>query len=139
MTNQLNLVSPAKSEWLNGFQRRVKSWADRGVYFGGSSWKYEGWLDQIYNRDRYMTRGKFSRSRFEKTCLTEYADTFQSVCGDFAFYTFYGKQFWANLFAQVPSTFLFGFKAPEAITSPVQPRGRGGEHAGEPNDRFLDA
>ena len=24
---------------------RVKRWAERGVYFGTSSWKYEGWLN----------------------------------------------------------------------------------------------
>ena len=28
----------------------LRAWADRGVYFGTSSWKYEGWLGSIYPR-----------------------------------------------------------------------------------------
>ena len=140
MPDQLDLLTAPKSEWLENFRRRVKSWADQGVYFGGSSWKYEGWLGQIYDRNRYNTHGKFSQAKFDRTCLTEYAETFSSVCGDFAFYKFYGRQFWADLFAQVPSTFLFGLKVPEAITSPVhQPRGGYVARAGEPNDQYLDA
>ena len=88
------------------------------MFFGGSSWKYEGWLGQIYDSSRYETRGKFAKTRFEKECLSEYAETFSSVCGDFTFYTFYSREFFAKLFAQVPSTFRFGFKVPEVITNP---------------------
>ena len=37
-----------------GFDRdalgaRLKSLAAQGIYIGGSSWKYEGWLGQIYS------------------------------------------------------------------------------------------
>src|ERR1041384_1169076 len=111
MQKQLDIATAPKSKWLANFRSRVESWADRGVYFGGSSWKYEGWLGQIYDPNRYMTRGKFSKSRFEKTCLNEYAQTFPSVCGDFTFYNFYSQEFFAQLFDQVPKSFLFGFKA----------------------------
>ena len=41
---------------------KLRAWADRGVYFGTSSWKYEGWLGSIYTPERYMTRGKFSQA-----------------------------------------------------------------------------
>jgi hypothetical protein len=65
---------------------RLRALADRGIYFGTSSWKYEGWLGSIYKTDRYLTRGKHSRAKFEENCLAEYAEVFPTVCGDFAFY-----------------------------------------------------
>ncbi len=37
---------------------KLRALADRGVYFGTSSWKYEGWLGSIYSRDRYITRAE---------------------------------------------------------------------------------
>jgi hypothetical protein len=64
---------------------KLRELAGRGVYLGGSSWKYEGWLGSIYSPDRYVTRGKFSRKKFETECLSDYAQTFPTVCGDFAF------------------------------------------------------
>jgi hypothetical protein len=36
----------------------------------------------------YLKRGKFSRKKFDETCLADYAETFPTVCGDFAFYQF---------------------------------------------------
>ena len=41
--------------------------ASSGTYVGTSSWKYEGWLGLIYTPEGYMTRGKFSRAKFETT------------------------------------------------------------------------
>ncbi|MBI5394654.1 MAG: DUF72 domain-containing protein [Verrucomicrobia bacterium] len=118
---------------------RVRGWAERGVFFGTSSWKYEGWLGQVYSSERYATRGRFSKPRFERECLAEYAETFPTVCGDFSFYSFYSPQFWERLFAQVPATFQFGFKAPEMITAPrFADLERYGMKAGQPNEHFLD-
>ena len=56
--------------------RAARAWRRENIWIGTSSWKYEGWLDQIYTRDRYLTRGKFSQKRFEAECLAEYAETF---------------------------------------------------------------
>jgi hypothetical protein len=67
---------------------RLHALAERGVYFGTSSWKYEGWLGSIYTRERYVSRRKFSRKKFEAECLREYAATFPVVGGDFSFYRF---------------------------------------------------
>ena len=93
------------------------SLAQRGVYFGTSSWKYEGWLDSIYKRDRYLTRGKFSRKKFEAECLREYAETFPVVGGDFSFYQFPTPEYWANLFHGLPPTFGFGLRFPKRSPS----------------------
>jgi hypothetical protein len=47
--------------------------AARGVHVGTSSWKYEGWLGQLYTAARYEYRGKVAKTRFERDCLKEYA------------------------------------------------------------------
>jgi uncharacterized protein YecE (DUF72 family) len=128
-----------------GFDRealreRLHGLAVRKVFVGGSSWKYEGWLDQIYTRSRYQTRGKFSKKLFEETCLAEYASVFPTVCGDFAFYQFPSEAFWAKLFRQTPHEFRWGFKVPEQITVPLWPvHPRYGALAGLENPTFLDA
>ncbi|MBS1854951.1 MAG: DUF72 domain-containing protein [Acidobacteria bacterium] len=119
--------------------RRLADLAARGIYIGGSSWKYEGWLGQIYSRERYLARGKFSRRAFEQECLREYAETFPAVCGDFAFYQFPAPEFWAKLFAQTPAHFRFAFKVPEQITCKVFPgHARYGAQAGQENENFLN-
>ncbi|MCD6051846.1 MAG: hypothetical protein K0Q55_3255, partial [Verrucomicrobia bacterium] len=46
--------------------------AASGVYVGTSSWKYAGWIGQLYDEQRYVYRGKFAESRFERNCLAEY-------------------------------------------------------------------
>lgn len=119
---------------------RLADLASRNIFIGGSSWKYPGWLDQIYTRSRYTVRGRFSQKLFEATCLREYAETFPTVCGDFAFYQFPTEEFWEKLFAQVPDGFRFAFKAPEQITCSIFPKhARYGPQAGETNAEFLNA
>jgi uncharacterized protein YecE (DUF72 family) len=118
----------------------LRSLAERGIYFGTSSWKYEGWLGSIYSRDRYLSRGRFSKKKFEAECLREYAETFPVVGGDFSFYQFPTADYWSRLFADVPPDFGFGLKVPETITVARWPgHARYGAKAGEPNEHFLDA
>lgn len=119
---------------------RLASLAAQGVYFGTSSWKYEGWLGQVYSQERYLTRGRFSRKKFETECLAEYAETFPAVCGDFSFYQFPSASYWERLFAGVPPTLRFAFKVPEEITVRTWPvHARYGQRAGHENTSFLDA
>ena len=61
---------------------RLRLLAQEGLYFGTSSWKYEGWLGSIYQESRYRTRGKLSKKKFDEGCLAEYAETFPTVCGE---------------------------------------------------------
>jgi len=56
----------------------VQQLAKRGYYIGTSSWKYEGWLNQLYSQ-RYEYRGKVAMKRFEQNCLREYAEVFKTV------------------------------------------------------------
>jgi uncharacterized protein YecE (DUF72 family) len=119
---------------------RLTQFAGRHIYIGGSSWKYEGWLGQIYSRSNYLVRGRFSQKLFNETCLKEYAQTFPTVCGDFAFYQFPSEEFWRRLFLQTPPSFRFAFKVPEQITCKIYPaHARYGAQAGADNESFLDA
>ena len=53
--------------------RQAAALAAQGVFIGTSSWKYPGWRGLLYEEDRYIWRGKFAESRFNKQCLSEYA------------------------------------------------------------------
>ena len=122
-----------------GLASRLRTLADQNVFIGASSWKYEGWFGQIYTRHRYLMRGRYSRRVFEAECLREYAETFPTVCGDFAFYQFPTEDFWRRLFALAPPPFQFAFKVPEQITCKVFPaHARYGPQAGKENQGFLD-
>jgi uncharacterized protein YecE (DUF72 family) len=119
-----------------------KLWAlaGQGIFFGTSSWRYEGWLGSIYSRERYVIRGRFSQKKFAEGCLAEYAATFPVVCGDFAFYQFPSPESWKRLFQGTPSSLLFAFKVPEEITVARWPgHARYGTRAGKDNEMFLDA
>lgn len=118
---------------------RLAALASEKIYIGTSSWKYEGWLGQIYSRDRYLVRGRFSEKRFQAECLNEYAGTFPIVCGDFSFYQFPSETYWQRLFASAPPSLQYAFKVPEEVTVksfPTHPRY--GPRAGEQNPTFLN-
>jgi uncharacterized protein YecE (DUF72 family) len=114
--------------------------ASEGVYIGTSSWKYPGWRGMLYDEARYVYRGKFSESRFEKNCLIEYAEVFKTVGVDAAYYTFPSVKYLENLAAQVPGDFQFAFKVTDAITiKKFANLPRFGKRAGTQNEHFLNA
>ena len=114
--------------------------AAQGVFIGTSSWKYEGWLNQLYTPARYVYRGKVATTRFERSCLAEYAEVFKTVCVDAAYYTFPSEKYLDGLMAQVPSDFRFGFKVTDEITVRKFPNlPRFGLCAGKANENFLNA
>src|ERR1700679_105616 len=78
---------------LEELRRGLTTLATQGVYIGTSSWKYAGWLGQIYSPERYLRYfksgpPKMMKGRFENTCLKEYPETFKTVCLDAGFYQF---------------------------------------------------
>jgi len=136
----LPLFDPAPAFDKAALAGRLRSLASQNIWIGTSSWKYPGWLDQIYSRDRYTTRGKFSQKRFEAECIAEYAETFPIVCGDFSFYQFPTPEFWQRLFATAPAELRFALKVPEEVTAEVFPKhARYGPRAGMKNQSFLNA
>ncbi len=125
---------------LPHFRARVAALAERHVYVGTSSWKYEGWFGQIYNPVRYEYRGRVATSRFEQNCLAEYAETFRTVCVDASFYSFPEGPKLREMADQVPDGFRFGFKVSDEITVkrwPAVPRS--GLRGGTLNENFLNA
>ncbi len=125
---------------LDSYRARIAALAERGIFVGTSSWKYLGWVGQIYSNDRYVYRGKFANTRFERECLREYAETFKTVCFDGAYYTFQTEDRLREMGDQVPADFRFAFKVTDLITLkrfPALPRF--GEHAGKTNPEFLNA
>jgi uncharacterized protein YecE (DUF72 family) len=119
---------------------KLRVLADRGVYVGTTSRKYEGWLGSIYTESRYLTRNKLSKAKFEQGCLEEYVDIFPTVCGDLTFYQFPTEQYWAKLFDATPKHFIFGYKVPEDITVETWPKhARYGKRVGLANEHFLNA
>lgn len=120
--------------------QRTHELALRGVYIGTSSWKYPGWLGQVYDPARYAVRGRVSERKFRDECLAEYATVFRTVCGDFAFYQFPTDEMWQGIFERLPTGYKFALKVPEDVTMerfPKQPRY--GDRAGRSNPDFMNA
>jgi uncharacterized protein YecE (DUF72 family) len=121
-------------------KKKAAALAAKGVYIGTSSWKYAGWLGQLYTPARYEYRGKVAQTRFERDCLAEYAEVFKTVCVDAAYYDFPRREYLQKLADAVPDDFRFGLKVTDAITIKKFPQlPRFGIRAGQPNEHFLDA
>ena len=129
----------------DGFPRerlaeRLEGLRREGVYLGTSSWKYPGWIGSVYDRERYVVRGRFSEARFRRDCLAEYAEVFPTVCVDAGYYQFPTPAGVEALMGAVPPHFRFGFKVTDAITVARFPKlERYGTRGGERNPEFLDA
>lgn len=130
---------PDRPERARVLAGRLQRLAGRNVFLGASSWRYPGWLGQVYSPKRYAVRGRLSHAKFERECLREYAEVFPTLCGDFAFYQFPSPQMWAGLFERVPPGFRFSIKVPEEITCERFPKlKRYGQRAGQINTSFMD-
>lgn len=122
----------------NQVRQQTAELARQGVFIGTSSWKYPGWRGMLYDDSRYVYRGKFARSRFERNCLGEYAEVFKTVCVDAAYYAFPTRQHLEDMAAQVPDDFLFALKVTDEITIKKFPNlARFGRRAGQANEHFL--
>lgn len=124
----------------NELRSKLAELASRNVYVGTSSWRYPGWLGVLYDEQRYVTRKKFSKKRFDDDCLSEYAEVFKVVNVDATFYQFPNLKLLSKLTDQVPSDFKFSFKVTSEITVKNFPRlPKHGENAGSANPNFLNA
>ena len=136
----LSLFEDPAPELAAKLRPKLAALAAERIYIGTSSWKYEGWMGQIYTPEKYLTRGRFSQKKFEAECLGEYAETFPVVCGDFSFYQFPSQAYWQRLFEGSPRQLLFAFKVPEDVTVKRFPvHDRYGARAGLVNETFLNA
>jgi uncharacterized protein YecE (DUF72 family) len=121
------------SAYVEKNSERLRRWASRGIYFGGSSWKYPGWKGLVYNRT-YP-----SQKVFEKECITEYSRIFPPVCADFALYDFPEPERMKILHDQTTDDFTVSLKVTDRITVRRYPNlPRHGAHAGKENPDFLN-
>ncbi len=110
------------------------------IRLGTSSWVYEGWRGQVYQQ-------AYSKSRFAKDCLKEYAAyehggtrLFRTVGVDHSFYRPPTAAQWADYAVQVPEDFRICSKVWEDITiAAFADHPRYGTKAGKANPHFLDA
>ena len=110
------------------------------VRFGTSTWTYEGWQGQVYNRH-------YAKSTFARECLGEYCQyqynnqsLFRTVGNDATFYRPPTANQLRRYLNQIPEDFEMCFKVWEEITIPSYANQvRYGTRAGQPNPRFLDA
>ncbi|HEY7334113.1 MAG TPA: DUF72 domain-containing protein [Bryobacteraceae bacterium] len=118
---------------------RVRVLGRDNIFIGTSSWRYEGWLGQIYTPERYYSRGRFSKKKFHEECIEEYAETFPVVGGDFSFYAIPEPAFWNKLFDRSPAHLKWSLKVPEDFTAKHFSRQpRYGDRRGLLNPAYLD-
>ncbi|HEX6726557.1 MAG TPA: DUF72 domain-containing protein [Nitrospira sp.] len=110
------------------------------IRFGTSTWAYEGWQGQIYQR-------QYAKTTFARECLGEYCQylhngepLFRTVGNDSTFYRPPTANQLRHYLNQIPEDFEMCFKVWEEITIPdFTSHVRYGSKAGQPNPRFLDA
>ena len=125
--------TPPPSAFLARLQPRLRAWADDGIWFGTSSWKYPGWQGLVYNKPYKSQRA------FDDTCIAEYAETFSTVCADFALYDFPHATTMRHIAEATPAHFALSLKVTDRITVlryPTLPRY--GTNAGRDNPDFLN-
>jgi uncharacterized protein YecE (DUF72 family) len=110
------------------------------IRFGTSTWTYEGWQGQVYQR-------QYAKSAFARECLGEYCQyqykdepLFRTVGNDSTFYRPPTANQLRRYLNQIPQDFEMCFKVWGDITIPSYAKQyRYGARAGKPNPRFLDA
>ncbi len=95
---------------------RLQELAKQGVYLGTSSWKYPGWIGQVYKRDYSGPRSIVQKKRFETECLSEYAEIFPTVCLDEGYWRFPDPKRLERYAEQVPEDFRFAIKVTNEVT-----------------------
>jgi len=78
MPSQASLFEDEPTFDRRGLADKLRALSERNIFIGGSSWRYEGWLGQVYTPERYYTRGRFSTTKFHEECIQEYAETFHA-------------------------------------------------------------
>jgi uncharacterized protein YecE (DUF72 family) len=140
MPSQANLFDNVPAFDRKSLAAKIRTLAARKIFIGTSSWRYEGWLGQVYTPERYFTRGKFSKKKFHEESIQEYAETFPIIGGDFSFYSIPEPSFWRKVFACAPAHLKWDLKIPEDFTTKrFSKQPRYGPRAGQENPTFLDA
>ncbi|MEJ0000949.1 MAG: hypothetical protein WDO13_18325 [Verrucomicrobiota bacterium] len=95
--------------------------AASGVYVGTSSWKYEGWLGQIYTPENYMRYFKqgppnWPRADLKRPASQSTRRPLRQFVSTRAFISFSSAAWLDGYFSQLPSDFQLSLKVTEDIT-----------------------
>jgi len=110
------------------------------IRFGTSTWTYEGWQGQVYQK-------AYKKTNFARECLGEYCQylyngepLFRTVGNDSTFYRPPTVNQLRHYLTQIPEDFQMCFKVWEELTTPAfSSHPRYGAKAGQGNLRLLDA
>jgi uncharacterized protein YecE (DUF72 family) len=110
------------------------------IRFGTSTWTYEGWQGQVYQK-------AYKKTNFARECLGEYCQylyngepLFRTVGNDSTFYRPPTVNQLRHYLTQIPEDFQMCFKVWEELTIPTfSSHPRYGAKAGQGNPRLLDA
>ena len=98
---------------------RLRELASKNIFLGTSSWKYEGWLRQVYNLNYERTvKGNLvlNQTKFNQESLSEYATVFPTVCNDSSYYRLPDENSLSKVERELPNNFRMAFKVPDQIT-----------------------
>jgi len=113
---------------------KINDLRNSSVFFGTSSWKYEGWKGLIYRQSYPADKA------FNEKALNEYSEHFSSVGVDHTYYAWPTEKQMTKYYESTPPGFQFVLKATEKVTVFRYPRlPRYGKDAGTTNDSFLNA
>ncbi len=110
------------------------------IRFGTSTWTYEGWQGQVY--EKQYAKSTFARERLGEYCQYRYngEPLFRTVGNDSTFYRPPTAHQLRHYLRQIPEDFDMCCKVWAEITIPRYAKHvRYGVQAGQPNPRFLDA
>ncbi len=110
------------------------------IRMGTSTWTYEGWQGQVYQRKYLKT--KFARECLGEFCQYQYREQplFRTVGNDATFYRPPTKGQLQHYLTQIPEDFQMCFKVWEEITIPTYAKqARYGPRDGQVNPNFLNA
>ena len=110
------------------------------IRFGTSTWTYEGWQGQIYQRKYLKT--KFARECLGEFCQYQYREQplFRTVGNDATFYRPPTANQLRHYLTQIPEDFQMVCKVWEELTIPAYAnRPRYGVRAGQTNPNFMNA
>ena len=121
---------------------RLRELAEKNIFLGTSSWKYEGWLHQVYNANyERMVKGNsvLNETKFNNECLSEYTTVFPAVCNDSSYYRLPEIKSLEKVEKELPSKFKMTFKVPDQVTLRQERKYIGGKMvSGDLNPSYLN-
>jgi uncharacterized protein YecE (DUF72 family) len=137
MLTEEQVLAPQLTFDINRDPAKLRKLAQKyNIWVGGSTWTYQGWLQQVYFNNYGGPRSAFIESKFTQTSIAEASLRFPHFGNDSSFYNYPTKKqldFWKEV---LPNDFRMSFKVQKDITQRIydwkHPR------KGQPSEEFLN-